>query len=96
MTVQYIFSDMENLSGVIRKAHGEVESLKGDIRSSSSTLAADWSGSASESWGTVQVKWDRACDGLVTALNQLALTVQANGTDMAHAETANASLFRGM
>jgi WXG100 family type VII secretion target len=96
MTVQYSFGDLESLSAVIQKAHGEVDRLKGDIRSSAGALQADWSGSASESWTTVQAKWDNACDGLVTALNQLSQTVLANSTAMAQTEAANARLFSGM
>lgn len=96
MTVQYSFADLENLSAVIGKAHGEVDRLKGDIRSSASTLQADWSGSASESWVTVQAKWDSACDALLTALNQLSQTVLQNSSAMAQTEAANQKLFSGM
>jgi WXG100 family type VII secretion target len=94
--VQYIFADIENVSVVIQKAHGQVDTLKGDIRSSASTLQADWSGSASESWSTVQAKWDSACDALIRALNQLSITVARNGADMSDTETSNANLFSGM
>lgn len=94
--LQYMFSDLESLSAVILKAHGEVEQLKGDIHSSASTLQADWSGSASESWTSVQAKWDTSCDNLVIALNQLANTVRANSSAMSETETANTKLFGGM
>ena len=96
MTVQYSFADLESLSAGIMKAHGEVDRLKADIRSSAGTLQADWSGSASESWSTVQAKWDNACDGLVTALNHLATTVRSNSTAMSETETSNANMFGGM
>jgi WXG100 family type VII secretion target len=94
--LQYMFSDLESLSAVILKAHGQVEQLKGDIRSSASTLQADWSGTASESWSTVQTKWDGACDNLVVALNQLGTTVRANSSAMSETETSNTKLFSGM
>lgn len=96
MTVQYSFADLESLSAVIGKAHGEVDRLKADIRSSAGTLQADWSGSASESWVTVQAKWDGACDALLTALNQLSQTVLHNSSAMAQTEAANQKLFSGM
>ncbi|OLE23193.1 MAG: hypothetical protein AUG44_22790 [Actinobacteria bacterium 13_1_20CM_3_71_11] len=96
MTVQYNFADLAELSGAIGKAHANVESLKGDINSSSNQLRAEWSGSATESWNTVQTKWINQCDALLTALHQLSLTVQSNADDMAMTEARNAGLFRNM
>jgi WXG100 family type VII secretion target len=95
VTMQYSFSDLENLSAGIMKAHGEVDRVKGDIRSSAGSLQADWSGSASESWATVQAKWDNACDGLVAALNHLASTVRSISAAMSQTERSNANLFNG-
>ena len=96
MAVQYSFSDLTDLSGAISKAQGQVVTIKGDIRSSAGTLQADWSGSASESWVSVQTRWDNACDALTQALQNLAQTVQRNGSAMAQTESANAGLFGGM
>jgi WXG100 family type VII secretion target len=96
VTVQYNFADLAELSGAIGKAHAGVESLKGDINSSSNQLRAEWSGSATESWTTVQTKWTNQCDALLTALHQLSLTVQSNADDMALTEARNAGLFQNM
>ena len=96
MTVQYNFADLAELSGAIGKAHASVESLKGDINSSSNQLRAEWSGSATESWSTVQTKWLGQCDSLLTALHQLSLTVQRNADDMSLTEARNAGLFHNM
>ncbi|GLY27974.1 WXG100 family type VII secretion target [Kineosporia sp. NBRC 101731] len=93
--IAYNFGDLQELSGAIGKAHSSVDSLKGDVKSSSGQLAADWSGSASQSWDTVQTKWDSACDNLVSALNQLSRTVLANSDDMSATEARNAGLFGG-
>jgi WXG100 family type VII secretion target len=96
MTVQYTFADLESLSQVIRKAHSEVDTLKSDIRSASGSLQSDWTGSASESWGAVQTKWDGACQSLLTALHQLAQTVLQNSSAMSQTEATNAKLFQGL
>jgi len=96
VTVQYNFADLAELSGAIGKAHASVESLKGDISSSSNQLRAEWSGSATESWSTVQTKWLGQCDSLLTALHQLSLTVQRNADDMSLTEARNAGLFHNM
>jgi WXG100 family type VII secretion target len=94
--IAYNFSDLQDLSAAIGKAHANVESLKGDIKSSSGQLQADWSGSAGESWATVQAKWDTACDNLVSALHQLAATVLSNSDEMSQTEARNAGLFSGI
>ena len=94
--IAYNFSDLQDLSAAIRKAHGNVETVKGDIKSSSGQLQADWVGTAGESWTTVQAKWDTACDNLVSALHQLAATVLANSDEMSQTEARNAGLFSGI
>jgi WXG100 family type VII secretion target len=94
--VKYNFGELAELSGAIGKAHANVESLKGDINSSSNQLRAEWSGQATESWGAVQQKWIGGCDNLLTALHQLAQTVQQNADDMSLTEARNAGLFRNM
>ncbi len=96
MTVAYNFSDLQELSSAIGKAHSAVETCKGDINSSAGKLKADWDGSAGESWGTVQHKWTTACDNLVTALHQLAQTVLSSSDAMSQTEAKNAGLFNGM
>lgn len=95
MTIAYNFSDLQELSTAIGKAHSSVDSLKDDVKSSSATLQADWSGSAGESWAAMQTKWDSACDSLNAALNQLAQTVMTNSDDMSATEARNAGLFGG-
>ena len=94
--MKYNFGDLAELSAAIGKAHANVDSLKGDINSSSNQLRAEWSGQATESWSTVQQKWLGGCDTLLTALHQLAQTVQQNSDDMALTEARNAGLFRNM
>ena len=97
MTVQYSFADLAELSAAIRKAEAQVDTLKGDIRSSAGQLQADWASSqASDSWNTVQTRWEGACGALHTALHQLAATVLANSDAMAQTEAANAGMFRGI
>lgn len=96
MTIAYNFADLQDLSGAISKAHSNVESLKGDIKSSSGQLQADWVGKAGESWTTVQAQWDSACDNLITALHQLATTVLNNSDEMSQTEAKNAGLFNGI
>jgi WXG100 family type VII secretion target len=94
--VQYNFGDLAELSGAIHNAHGAVDSLKADINASANQLQADWSGQATESWSTVQQKWLGACDQLLQALHQLALTVQQNSEHMALTEARNAHLFQDL
>jgi WXG100 family type VII secretion target len=94
--VKYNFGDLAELSAAIGKAHASVDTLKGDINSSSNQLRAEWSGTATESWSTVQTKWIQGCDNLLTALHQLSQTVQQNSEDMALTEARNAGLFRNM
>jgi len=93
--VKYNFADLAELSGAIGNAHGNVDTLKGDINSSSNQLRANWDGQATESWNAVQTKWLQQCDNLLTALHQLSLTVQQNADDMAMTEARNAGLFQG-
>ena len=93
--MKYNFADLAELSSAIGKAHANVDSLKGDINSSSNQLRANWDGQANESWNTVQTKWLGQCDNLLTALHQLSLTVQRNADDMALTEARNAGLFKG-
>jgi WXG100 family type VII secretion target len=95
--VKYNFGDLAELSTAIRNAHNNVESLKGDIQSSSNQLRSAWSSdSASGSWDTVQTKWLGDCDELITALHQLSVTVQKNSDDMALTEAKNAGLFNNL
>ena len=96
MTVAYNFGDLQELSGAIGKAHSAVETCKGDITSSAGKLQADWSGTAGESWGTVQHKWTTACDNLIAALHQLGITVLSNSDAMSQTEAKNAGLFNGI
>ncbi|MGA8114244.1 MAG: WXG100 family type VII secretion target [Actinocatenispora sp.] len=96
MTILYNFGDLESLSGAIQKAHGSVASLKSDIHSAAGKLQADWSGSASESWGTVQSKWNGACDNLTQALHQLSQKVMQSSDHMSQTEAKNAHLFDGV
>jgi len=96
MPIAYNFADLTDLSGAIGKAHANVDTLKSDIASSAQNLQADWSGTAGESWGTVQAKWNTACDNLIGALHQLATTVLANSDEMSRVEAQNAGLFNGI
>jgi WXG100 family type VII secretion target len=90
------FGDLTDLSGAIGKAHSSVDSLKTDIQSAAQNLQAAWSGSAGESWTTVQGKWNSACDNLITALHTLSTTVLSNAEEGARVEAQNRGLFDGI
>lgn len=96
MVFAVTFGDLVELSSVIGKAEGSVESIRSDIQSSSGKLAAHWnSTNAQQNWSSVQTKWNNACDELKRALHGLATTVQSFETAAQHTEAKNAALFQG-
>ena len=92
--IQYRFTEINDLAGRIHIAQGQVHDLQTDIKTSATNLQGVWSASAGEAWSTVQVKWDNACTGLNTALNNLSVAVRQAHDEMYAMEAKNTAMWQ--
>ncbi|WP_205874289.1 WXG100 family type VII secretion target [Mycobacterium camsae] len=75
--------------GYFQMAQGLLE----DGKKSLTNLAAAWGGTGSESYQTVQQRWDNTANELNSSLQSLARAISESGQAMAQTESAVSAMF---
>jgi WXG100 family type VII secretion target len=94
--IQYHFGELTDLGTAMSTAHAKVLDLQGDISSQAGNLSSHWAGKAGESWGTVQTRWNTACQHLGDALHQLGQVITQGSDTMQQQEIQNQRIFDGI
>lgn len=88
--ITYDHGQIESLVGQVRSTSGSLAGTLDDLRAYLAPMVADWSGQAAVTYGEHQRKWDEAAAALQQILTELA-NAAGSGNSMMQEADATAS-----
>ena len=91
--VKVEFGAVETAAVDINNGAAQLRTILEDMKSQLAAHSANWTGSASQSYRDMQLRWDNQLTDLEQLLTALGATTRTSGEDFAQREQHNAAMW---